>query len=122
MKLFMLLFGFYFVLSISTASAGEADVVSAQIQKQTNTTYSFDVTITHKDTGWDHYANKWDIIDEKGNILGTRTLHHPHVNEQPFTRSLSNVNIPSHVKTVTIRAHDSIHQYGGKELKIKLPN
>ena len=45
----------------------------------------------------------------------------PHVNEQPFTRSLSNVVIPVGVKTVIIRAHDSVHEYGGKVITLELP-
>ncbi|MEN8262554.1 MAG: hypothetical protein ABFR82_03755 [Nitrospirota bacterium] len=61
------------------------------------------------------------MLDPEGNVLGTRTLYHPHVNEQPFTRSLSGVKIPADVTTVTIRAHDSIHKYEGKTKSVDLP-
>lgn len=54
----------------------------------------FDVTLLHDDTGWDHYADGWEILDADGNSIGFRKLHHPHVNEQPFTRSLSGVDLP----------------------------
>ena len=109
-------------LSLSaTVFAGEADVVDVEVTKSSQNTYSFNVTVSHEDTGWDHYANKWDILDEDGNILGTRTLYHPHVDEQPFTRSLSGVNIPEGTTTVTIRAHDSVHEYGGKTMTVELP-
>jgi hypothetical protein len=70
--------------------------------------------------GWDHYANKWEVIDEKGTILGTRILHHPHVNEQPFTRSLSDIRIPASTSKVIIRGHDLIHEYGGKVITVDL--
>ena len=50
------------------------------------------VTISHPDTGWDHYADGWRIEDADGQMIGTRELLHPHVEEQPFTRSL---NVPS---------------------------
>ena len=43
----------------------------------------------HPDTGWDDYADGWRVLDMDGNELGMRVLHHPHVDEQPFTRSLS---------------------------------
>lgn len=49
------------------------------------------VTLAHPDTGWDHYADGWRIEAEDGTVVGTRKLLHPHVEEQPFTRSL-NVN------------------------------
>jgi hypothetical protein len=105
----------------SVSFAGEADVTEINVKKMNKNTYDFSVTVYHKDTGWKHYANKWEIIGENGTILGTRILYHPHVNEQPFTRSLSGVEIPDHVKTVTIRAHDTIHKYGGKVMTVKLP-
>lgn len=105
----------------SISFAGEADVIKVNVKKNKKNSYNFSVTVFHKDTGWKHYANKWEIIGENGTILGTRILHHPHVNEQPFTRSLSGVDIPDDVKTVTIRAHDSIHKYGGKVITLELP-
>lgn len=102
------------------AQAGEADVVGATAQKASNGTYSFDVTLRHADEGWDHYADAWDVLAPDGTPLGTRVLYHPHVDEQPFTRSLSGVKIPG-VTEVTIRAHDKIHEYGGREFTLKLP-
>jgi hypothetical protein len=104
----------------SASFAGEADVTEVKVKKNKNS-YNFSVTVFHKDTGWKHYADKWEIVGKNGTIFGTRTLYHPHVDEQPFTRSLSGVEIPNHVKTVTIRAHDTIHKYGGKVITIKLP-
>lgn len=108
------------LLSIGTAYAGEAEVVGAEARK-TGRTWSFDVTLRHGDTGWDHYADKWDVVAPDGTVLGTRTLFHPHVNEQPFTRSLGGVEIPVDVDAVAIRAHDSVHGYGGTELTVRLP-
>ena len=101
--------------------AGEADVVDVSVKQSAKNTYSFSVTVRHADEGWDHYANKWDVVAPDGTVLGTRVLYHPHVDEQPFTRSLSGVNIPDTVDTVTVRAHDSVHEYGGETKKVKLP-
>ena len=103
------------------AFAGEADVVDVAVKKNSNKTYDFSVTVLHKDAGWEHYANKWDVTDEKGTVLGARVLYHPHVDEQPFTRNLSGVKIPKNIKSVIIRAHDSVHGYGGKVMTVALP-
>jgi hypothetical protein len=112
----------FLLLVLCTCSyAGEADVVDVEVRKRGSNLYDFSVTVKHQDSGWDHYANRWEIVDEQGKILGTRTLHHPHVDEQPFTRVLSGVVIPADIKTVTIRAHDSVHEYGGKGKTVKLP-
>jgi hypothetical protein len=72
---------------ISPNMAGEVDVVNVVAQQTSAQTYRFDVTLRLADEGWDHYANKWDVVDPSGRVLGERILHHPHVNEQPFTRS-----------------------------------
>lgn len=113
------LIGLLMLAGLSTASAGEADVVKVEAFA-TGDTWSFNVTVAHGDTGWGHYADKWDIVAPDGTVLGTRTLYHPHVDEQPFTRSLSGVSIPAGIDTVTVRAHDSVHGYGGAEMTVDL--
>ena len=100
--------------------AGKADVTDATVS--CSGTCSFDVTVRHADTGWEHYAHQWQVVAEDGSVLGTRVLYHPHVNEQPFTRSLGGVKIPPHVRQVRIRAADSVHGFGGIEKQLRLPS
>ena len=106
-------------LGVVPATAGEAEIVKVEAFA-TGDTWSFNVTVAHGDTGWDHYADKWDIVAPDGTVLGTRTLYHPHVDEQPFTRSRSGVAIPAGINSVTLRAHDSVHGYGGADMKVDL--
>lgn len=101
--------------------AGEADVTDVKVKKSGEGSYVFEVAVAHGDTGWEHYADRWDIVDGDGTILGTRILLHPHVDEQPFTRSLSGVEIPPETKEISVRAHDSVHGYGGKTISVELP-
>ncbi len=110
-----------FALAAQPALAGKADVVQARALPTANNTWRFDVTVRHEDSGWDHYADRYEILSMKGRVLATRVLAHPHVNEQPFTRSLYNVQIPKGIKRIRIRAHDSRHGYGGKEIVLTLP-
>lgn len=100
--------------------AGEADVLRVEAAQDGDGTWHFRVTVEHGDTGWDHYADRWDVVGPDGEVHGERILLHPHVDEQPFTRSLSGVVIPEGVTVVTFRAHDSVHGHGGKELLIDL--
>ncbi len=111
-----------FILAFSSNSlAGQADVTAVTVTPEKARIYTFEVTISHNDEGWDHYADSWEIRDKQGTLYGTRTLHHPHVSEQPFTRSLSHVEIPQEINAVTVRAHDSVHLYGGKTVTVELP-
>jgi len=104
----------------AVCGAGDADVVKVDARRETDGRWHFDVTVRHADSGWDHYADKWDVVGPDGNVIATRTLLHPHENEQPFTRSLSGVVIPDAVTVVTIRAHDSVHGYGGETVDVRL--
>ena len=111
------------ILGITTlsATAGESDVVDVTIESLGGGKFRVNATLSHEDTGWDHYADRWDVLDESGNVLGVRELAHPHVNEQPFTRSVS-VSIPESVKTITVQSNDSVHGTGGKTFSIDVPH
>jgi len=109
------------VVGASGAIAGEADVVDVSVSRTGDNTYSFSVAVRHADTGWDHYANRWQVLAPDGTVLGERVLLHPHESEQPFTRSLTGVVIPPEIGEVIIRAGDSVHDFGGAELSVTLP-
>ena len=103
----------------TSALGGEASVVSAKATKS-GASWRFDVTVRHGDEGWEHYADAWRVVAPDGTVLGTRTLYHPHVDEQPFTRSLAGVAVPPGIDAVTIEAHDSVHGWGGETVKVEL--
>ena len=120
MRLIYILFACLLLL-LSESFAGEADVIEVKVRRMAADSWSFDVTVRHTDEGWKHYANKWDVISPDETILGTRILAHPHVDEQPFTRSLTGVKIPESIAKVTVRAHDLVHGYGGKTVTVEIP-
>jgi hypothetical protein len=120
MRLFGGLIALLAFLTAATSWAGEADIVDAQAHAGADGTWRFVATVEHDDEGWQHYADRWEVVGPDGEILGTRQLAHPHVDEQPFTRSLSGVSVPEGVTTVTIRAHDSVHGYGGATVMVEL--
>jgi hypothetical protein len=104
----------------TSAFAGEADVIAATATQDLRGTWTVSATILHADTGWEHYADRFDVLDEEGNLLGSRTLFHPHVDEQPFTRSLNALAIPDDVNKITVRAHDNVDALGGATVEIIL--
>ncbi len=101
------------------ALAGEADVLQVKASRSGDA-WTFSVTVEHTDEGWEHYADRWDVLTPERKLLATRVLAHPHVGEQPFTRSLTGVEIPEGVSEVVVRARDSVHGYGGKEVRVGL--
>lgn len=112
------------IILISAIVAGpvfaDSPVVSNVNVSQSGGAWNFDVTLSHKDTGWDDYADAWRILDGDGKELGVRELAHPHVGEQTFTRSLSGVSIPMDVTEVSVQARDTIGGWSSSVKKIKL--
>ncbi|MBJ6372138.1 hypothetical protein JF290_11435 [Sedimentitalea sp. CAU 1593] len=83
--------------------------------------WTIEVTLSHPDTGWEHYADGWRVLDMEGRELGLRELLHPHVTEQPFTRALSGVPIPDGTRTVRIEARCSVDGWSGHTETVTLP-
>ena len=93
------------------ADPGQVEILGVKSVQTSPGAYRFDVTLRHDDTGWDHYADGWEVLSIEEEPLAERILYHPHVNEQPFTRSLSGVRIPPGETEVIIRARDKVHGY-----------
>jgi hypothetical protein len=106
---------------------GNADVEFVRAVLSAGGSWTFHVTVRHLDTGWEDYADGWDVVDPEGNVLKnnpddpfTRLLLHPHENEQPFTRSQSGILIQEGVSQVSVRAHDLADGYGGRVVLVDL--
>lgn len=105
--------------AIGAARAGDVEIVHASF-RATGGQWSVDVTLRHGDTGWEHYADAWRVVAPDGTVLGTRTLYHPHENEQPFTRSLGGVVVPAGTTTVFVEAHDKVHGWSPQRVEVNL--
>jgi hypothetical protein len=104
-----------------------ANVLYVKAQLADNSTWTFTVTVEHPDTGWEDYADGWDVVLPDGRVIKpdlessfTRLLLHPHETEQPFTRSQSGITIPLDIEWVTVRAHELVDGFGGKEVVVNL--
>jgi hypothetical protein len=99
-----------------------ADPINIEAVKaqQSGEQWNFSVTLRHADGGWDHYADGWEVRSPDGEIYSYRELLHPHVHEQPFTRSLGAVEIPDGQKTVIVRAHCSVDGWVGEPFELTL--
>jgi hypothetical protein len=104
-----------------------ADVTYVRAVLAQDGSWTFHVTVAHPDTGWEDYADGWDVVTPDGTVIKenpddpfTRLLLHPHENEQPFTRSQSGISIPNGVTQVRVRAHDLVDGFGGQEIIVDL--
>ena len=104
-----------------------ADVTYVRATQSGDGSWTFQVTVEHPDTGWEDYADGWDVVLPDGAAIKpdpdspfTRLLLHPHETEQPFTRSQSGIVIPDGITQVTVRAHDLVDGFGGREVPVDL--
>ena len=100
---------------VAADSAELADVLQVSANGQP-AAYTFNVEIASPDTGCEQYADWWEVLSEDGRLLYRRILTHSHVNEQPFARSGSPVEIGADT-IVIVRAHMHPGGYGGTALR-----
>ncbi|MEJ2143401.1 MAG: hypothetical protein P8Y24_13835 [Gammaproteobacteria bacterium] len=113
------LFLVFTVLVTGQVFAGEVEIVHTRFEKESAGSWHVSTTLKHADSGWSHYADAWRVVDENGKELGTRTLFHPHENEQPFTRS-DTVQIPDGITIVYVEAHDKVHGWSKQRVRVDL--
>lgn len=111
----------------ATTGQANADVQYVRAVQGADGAWTFFVSVAHPDTGWEDYADGWDVLLPDGTVVRpdpdspfTRLLLHPHQTEQPFTRSQSGIEIPADVTQVTVRAHDLVDGFGGREVVVDL--
>ena len=115
--------------SVTTADAPETtlgetpcpEVIDATLTRVEGNQFTASATVRSTDIEGVSYADAWEVRTFDGTALGTRILTHPHPNEQPFTRSLSDIEIPSGVSTVLFVARDSARGFCGGSFELEVP-
>lgn len=111
-----------FLLMLSATSAvfaGEVKILTADFKHTGDQTWNVSVTLKHADSSWDHYADDWRIVDTGGKIIADRVLAHPHIDEQPFTRSQGQIRLPTS-DMIYIEAHDKRHGWAPQRLPVDM--
>ncbi|WP_260295060.1 hypothetical protein [Sedimenticola hydrogenitrophicus] len=106
---------------IACAEQQFPDVLSTKVRATSSGMFNFDVTISSPYDTPSRYADGFRVTTKDGEVLGERKLWHDHQSEQPFTRDLYSVKIPSNVKTVLVQARDQKYGYGRQIVEVGLP-
>lgn len=109
------------LLALASPAFADAPVIEGVTATASASGWRFDVTLRHPDTGWDHYADAWEVLAPDGTSLGIRELAHPHETEQPFTRSLGGVTLPDGIDHVLIRARCNTDGWNATTTRVSLP-
>lgn len=97
------------------------DIIDAELMPRSDGSFDIAVTVSSPYDSPERYADAWRVLAPDGTQLAERVLLHDHANEQPFTRSLSGVEIPAGINEVTIEGRDQTYGYGGETLTIAVP-
>jgi hypothetical protein len=100
---------FVWACGAAPAMADEPRVLRAFAECNADSVCRVTATIRHADTGWQHYADRFEVLGNDDRVLASRVLRHPHVHEQPFTRTLAAIELPPDLEMIRVRANDSVH-------------
>lgn len=103
-----------------TGTARYPDVLEARLERSGDG-WTVAATISSPYDSEERYADAFRVVAPDGTVLGVRELLHPHAEEQPFTRSLSGIDIPADVDAVVVEGRDLIHGWGGRTVTIEVP-
>ena len=98
------------------------DVVDAELVPTGDDTWRISATISSPYDTPERYADAFRVSTPDGTVLGVRELLHDHANEQPFTRSLEEVEIPAEVDRVIVGGRDLTNGWGGETVEVPVPS
>ncbi len=96
------------------------DVIGVVAEQSSDGSWRFDVTLSSPYDSAERYADAWRIIGPDGTEYGVRELAHDHAGEQPFTRSLSGVELPDEIDSVIVEGRDQVNGWGGEVADVSL--
>ena len=113
-------------ISVGVVAAGPSDqkfpdVMSVKVTPRSANLFDFDVTVSSPYDTPERYADAIRVLAKPNVVLGERILFHDHADEQPFTRDVYGVKVPSGIRAVVVQARDKAHGYGGKTVEVTLP-
>jgi len=98
------------------------DVVDVVVDTDGDRAFHFATTLSSPYDSPARYADAWRVTStDRSVVYGIRELAHDHADEQPFTRSLSGVEIPDSVSEVLVEGRDQVNGWGGATLVVSLP-
>lgn len=97
------------------------DVIGVVVTLEADGTARIDATLSSPYDSPARYADAWRVLTPDGTVLGVRELAHDHASEQPFTRSLSGIELPPDLEQLTIEGRDSVNGWGGDRFTVPAP-
>lgn len=82
--------------------------------------WTLTITITHDDSGWDHYASGVQVLAPDGSVLAQHEIAHPHEAGVPFDEVVTGVHVPAGVDHVMVRARCTLDGWSARTRRVDL--
>lgn len=104
-------------------SGGEEhpDILEAELTDNGDGTHRMAATIASPYDTPERYADAFRVLTPDGQELTVRVLTHDHADEQPFTRSSADFEIPAGVTELTVEGRDQVSSWGGATVQVPVP-
>lgn len=79
------------------------------------------VTIQHDDSGWDHFADGFEVQAPDGTRLGYRELTRPNVGQRTQDVDMTGLKLPEGIGYVLIRTRCSLVGWAAEPVRLDLP-
>lgn len=96
------------------------DVVEATLTREGDA-WALAATVSSPYDSAERYADAFRARTRDGEVLGVRDLTHPHADEQPFTRTLTDLAIPDDVDVLIVEGRDLVNGWGGGTTTVEVP-
>lgn len=96
------------------------DIVDVTVEGS-GSRFTVSATISSPYDSSERYADAFRVRTRDGKVLGVRELAHPHTNQQPFTRSLTDLRIPKNVSVIEVQGRDLVNGWGGDAATAQVP-
>ena len=94
-------------------------VVAAEVSGDSDL-FTFQVMISSPYASAERHTDAVRVIGDDGVVYGILELTHPHAGQQPFSRTLRDVEIPESVTKVIIEGRDSTYGWGGEVVTLAI--
>lgn len=97
------------------------EVIDAQLTRAADGTWTLAATISSPYDTPEQYADAFRALGPDGAELGVRALAHDHAGEQPFTRSLTGLEIAGGISRIEVQGRDLLNGWGGTTVWVDVP-
>ena len=109
-----------FTVLATPALADAPQVISADIVKAGDH-WTVMVTVSHEDSGWDHFASGFEVAMPDGTRIAYKELTRPHTDSPRIEASLGGLSVPAGTGHVLIRTRCSLVGWSAEPVRIDLP-